>query len=97
MVERANASLKDEFGERSVTVRGALKVMAHLMFGVLAWTADQLMKLPAAPRPAPDKILLHLANCEGHFVEITPEASQVTSGEGVPFETSSSIHRQRAA
>jgi hypothetical protein len=28
-----------------VRVRGAAKVMAHLMFGVLALTADQLMKL----------------------------------------------------
>jgi hypothetical protein len=45
MVERANARLKDEFGGRSVRVRGAAKVMAHLMFGVLALTADQLMKL----------------------------------------------------
>jgi len=26
-------------------VRGAAKVMTHLMFGVLALTADQLMKL----------------------------------------------------
>jgi hypothetical protein len=45
MVERANARLKDEFGGRTVRVRGAAKVMAHLMFGVLALTVDQLMKL----------------------------------------------------
>jgi hypothetical protein len=45
MVERANSRLKDEFGGRTVRVRGAVKVMAHLMFGVLALTADQLMKL----------------------------------------------------
>jgi hypothetical protein len=45
MVERVNARLKDEFGGRSVRVRGAAKVMAHLMFGVLALTADQLMRL----------------------------------------------------
>lgn len=45
MVERVNARLKDEFGGRNVRVRGAAKVMAHLMFGVLALTADQLMKL----------------------------------------------------
>jgi hypothetical protein len=45
MVERANARLKDEFGGRTVRVRGAAKVMAHLMFGVLALTADQLLKL----------------------------------------------------
>ena len=45
MVERVNGRLKDEFGGRSVRVRGAAKVMAHLMFGVLALTADQLMKL----------------------------------------------------
>lgn len=44
-VERAYARLKDEFGARSVRVRGAQKVMAHLMFGVLALTADQLLKL----------------------------------------------------
>ena len=45
MVERVNARLKDEFGGRNVRVRGAGKVMAHLMFGVLALTADQLLKL----------------------------------------------------
>jgi hypothetical protein len=43
--ERANARLKDEFGGRVVTVRGHVKVMCHLMFGVLALAADQLMKL----------------------------------------------------
>jgi hypothetical protein len=43
--ERANARLKDEFGARVVTVRGHVKVMCHLMFGVLALAADQLMKL----------------------------------------------------
>jgi hypothetical protein len=45
MVERVNARLKDEFGGRNVRVRGAVKVMAHLMFGVLALTADQLLRL----------------------------------------------------
>jgi hypothetical protein len=40
MVERVNARLKDEFGGRQIRVRGAAKVMAHLMFGVLALTAD---------------------------------------------------------
>ena len=44
-VERVNARLKDEFGGRSVRVRGALKVMAHLMFGFLALTADQILRL----------------------------------------------------
>ncbi len=45
MVERVNARLKDEFGGRHVRVRGAAKVMAHLMFGVLALTADQILRL----------------------------------------------------
>jgi|SRR5579872_3442171 len=45
MVERSYARLKDEFGARSVRVRGAAKVMAHLMFGVLALTADQILRL----------------------------------------------------
>ena len=43
--ERANARLKDEFGGRMVRVRGHAKVLCHLMFGVLALTADQLMQL----------------------------------------------------
>ena len=43
-VERAYARLKDEFGGRWVRVRGHAKVMAHLMFGVLALTADQLVR-----------------------------------------------------
>jgi len=44
-VERVNARLKDEFGARHLRYRGAAKIMAHLMFGVLALTADQLLKL----------------------------------------------------
>ena len=43
--ERVNARLKDEFGGRHVRVRGAAKVMCHCMFGVLALTADQLLRL----------------------------------------------------
>ena len=45
MIERVNARLKDEFGARFIRVRGAVKVMAHLMFGVLVLTVDQLMRL----------------------------------------------------
>jgi hypothetical protein len=43
--ERSNARLKDEFGGKAIRVRGASKVMGHLMFGVLALSADQLMRL----------------------------------------------------
>jgi len=42
--ERVNGRLKDEFGGRHVRVRGATKVMCHCMFGVLALTADQLLR-----------------------------------------------------
>jgi hypothetical protein len=45
MIERVNARLKDEFGGRFIRVRGAAKVMAHLMFGLLALTVDQLLRL----------------------------------------------------
>lgn len=44
-VERVNGRFKDEFGGRNVRVRGAVKVMCHCMFGILALTADQLMRL----------------------------------------------------
>ena len=44
-VERVFGRLKDEFGARHVRVRGAAKVSTHLLFGVLALTADQLLKL----------------------------------------------------
>lgn len=43
--ERANARLKEEFGGRNVMVRGYKKVKLHLMFGVIALFADQLLKL----------------------------------------------------
>jgi hypothetical protein len=48
-VERVFSRLKDEFGGRYVRVRGAAKVMAHLMFGVLAMTADQILRWIAPP------------------------------------------------
>jgi hypothetical protein len=46
-VERANSALKDDFGGRMVRVRGHAKVFAHLMFGILALTADRLLHLVA--------------------------------------------------
>jgi len=45
MVERINARIKDEFGGRTVRVRGHAKVMTHLMFGILALTVDQLLRI----------------------------------------------------
>lgn len=43
-VERVNGRLKDEFNARVVRVKGHAKVMAHLMFGIITLTANQLMK-----------------------------------------------------
>ncbi len=43
--ERFNSRLKGEFGGETVMVRGAKKVKLHLMFGVVALFADQLLKL----------------------------------------------------
>src|SRR6266853_5837964 len=47
MSERVNARLKDEFGGSHIRVRGAAKVMAHLMLGVLALTVDQWLRMSA--------------------------------------------------
>ncbi len=47
MSERVNARLKDEFGASHLRVRGAAKIMAHLMFGVLALTVDQWLRMGA--------------------------------------------------
>jgi hypothetical protein len=44
-VERVNGRLKDEFGARMVRVRGSAKVMCPLMFGIVALTADQILRL----------------------------------------------------
>jgi hypothetical protein len=43
--ERFNSRLKEEFGGNNVRVRGYEKVKLHLMFGVIALFADQLIKL----------------------------------------------------
>lgn len=45
IVEQLNGRLKDEFGGRLIYFRGASKIMAHLMFGVVALTVDQLLRL----------------------------------------------------
>lgn len=45
--ERVNSNLKDNFGGRAVRVRGHDKVFCHLMFGILALTARQLLRLIA--------------------------------------------------
>lgn len=43
--ERVNSNLKDNYGGRKIRVKGHSKVMAHLMFGIIAITANQLLKL----------------------------------------------------
>jgi IS5 family transposase len=45
MSERVNSRLKDEFGASHIRVRGPVKVMAHLMFGVLALAVDQWLRI----------------------------------------------------
>jgi hypothetical protein len=45
VAERSNARLKDELGASPILVKGAVKVMSHLMSGVLVLAADQLMRL----------------------------------------------------
>ena len=45
VAERFNSRLKEDFGGANVMVRGAEKVRLHLMFGVIALFADQLLKL----------------------------------------------------
>lgn len=44
VVEQIFGRLKDEFGGRHIYVRGASKVMAHLMFGILALTTDEILR-----------------------------------------------------
>jgi hypothetical protein len=48
-VERVYSRLKEEFGGNFVRVRGWTKVMAHLMFGILALTVDQILRLAPSP------------------------------------------------
>jgi hypothetical protein len=45
--ERAIGRLKDEFGGQCLRVRGHLKVACHLGFGILALTAESLIRLRA--------------------------------------------------
>ena len=43
--ERVNSHLHDNHGGRHVRVRGAVKVAAHLSFGLLVIAAEQLLRL----------------------------------------------------
>ena len=45
--ERVNGAIKDNYGGRTVRVRGHAKVFCHLMFGIVALTVEQLMRLVA--------------------------------------------------
>ena len=45
--ERGFSRLKDSFGGRFVRVRGHPKIFAHLMFGILALTVEQLFRAAA--------------------------------------------------
>lgn len=42
--ERGNSRLKDEFGLRNLRVRGHAKAHLHIMFGIIALFADQILK-----------------------------------------------------
>jgi IS5 family transposase len=55
VVERVYSRLKEEFGGQCVRVRGWAKVMAHLMFGILALSTDQILRWTstAAPKSLP--------------------------------------------
>jgi len=43
-VERVYSRLKDQYGATQIRVRSWGKVMTHLMFGILALTADQILR-----------------------------------------------------
>lgn len=43
--ERVNSQLKDNFGGSLIRVKGHAKIMSHLMFGLLALTIDQSLRL----------------------------------------------------
>ena len=43
-VERSNSRIKDDFNAHNVRVKGGVKVMAHLMCGVVALAAEQLIR-----------------------------------------------------
>ena len=43
--ERVNSNLKDNCGGNHVRVRGAAKVLCHLMFGILVVAVEQIMRL----------------------------------------------------
>ena len=43
--ERVNSNFKDNYGGNNVRVQGDTKVMAHLMFGIIALTANQIFNL----------------------------------------------------
>ena len=45
IAEHSNGRLKDEFGGRTLRVKGHAKAFCHLMFGILILSADQLMRL----------------------------------------------------
>ena len=43
--ERVNGRFKDELGGRRTHVRGPVKVMTHLMFGICVLSVDQLIRM----------------------------------------------------
>ena len=59
----------DEVGASHVYVKGPVKVMSHLMFGALALSADQLMRL-LLPSP--------FARYRG-LLQGAPESTQATT------------------
>jgi len=44
-IERVNGDLKDNYGGSHIRVKGASKVMTHLMFGLVAIAAKQIIRL----------------------------------------------------
>lgn len=55
--ERFNGRLNEEFGGRNVMVKGAQKVILHLMFGVVSLFADHLENWEHAESSQPTGLL----------------------------------------
>jgi hypothetical protein len=45
VAERVNSNLKDNYGGDNVRVNGYQKVFAHLMFGIIVITVNQLYNI----------------------------------------------------
>jgi hypothetical protein len=87
MTERVNARLKDDFGDRFIRIRSALKVKCQLMF-IVALAVDQIIRSSTPGPPLPDSPRFPPPPGAGKFTSLRVFCKKLNFYDFFPFTVS---------